>query len=281
MKKVVFISIILLQFFITNTYSQKEVKLSNVSVGDFSASNDSSEILNYTNFINFSYRQLNYVAGALDTLFRINAEVNVRILLNKHDHDLKYIMVPNESYAEPYLQSIKLYSMVQGKIKEKKIKKSSVLIMRNQAGYFIDFSPMMNDTIMVADIRYSYPVYSKHEMHIMIDTRKEYKNLKIDVYVPEIYKYIVSSDTSYLQIRRQDGVTGPFLGYRTMTSPYLMPKGWHDIYVRRGSLYANYTPVYCKLNLYSFDLKESHRFDRNIPMQQIINFKLFIINEIR
>jgi hypothetical protein len=259
-------------------FSQNSEKPSKISFNDFNnSSHQSPTILYYKSLVTFPYREDYGQAGALDKFFGLNLRTFIRIAFNKKDSCQKIIAFPHIYDKVPQMNSIKYYYRKNNSIATRKIKESDLIISSDVFAYYIDFSKIIMDSLVIFDVDFytsSYEPYYKQKLLFYLDKNILYKKFIVQLYIPEIYFYEKAIPDPCFSLNIKTNILGPRIGYKSVSgsSDIITSKVLVDMFTEK--FHSKFEQVYCKLNLLSFKFNNTCDGLLNSSCKEIINYKL-------
>ncbi len=275
----------------TNTYSQKNEHLNNITIDDFNIQQvDSSATLIYLNDISnltYDYRvRSRWYAGALDNYFTANYKRDYRIFVDPAEIGVNskiklFNCIEVDENLEPKFLKVTVYERSNNKINKVRIKKKLLELSQEGNRRILSLSFLKNYTNkVIVDISYRYKSIKKSDINWFIDNYERY-SASFNVFIPEIYLHNAEVNPFYeksLNIQKTKEV-GPLIGYEmtvgSSSSGYkLFPKEWAEKDKSRS-----YVKVYCNLNSYIVNLSHITQFE-NHSNNILLTWKLLDVNEI-
>jgi hypothetical protein len=267
----------------TSIYSQKLEKLDDLTIQDFTVLNmGTPTILSYKGLITFPYDQNPNNVGAKDEYFSVRIEAIVRILVKDHDSSQIFTGISKTFEQGIRFRSINYYYRKGNSINTRKVDKRDLLVTSDSLAYSIDYSQIIQDSTAIIEFSFYSESDSKQNIDIFLDTEYLSKYYELNVYIPEIYFYELTTSDPSIKTQIEKGLPGALIGY-TGGSPtgQLTPRILADLF---GYANNKSRQVFCSNNLISFRIDSPWNKSLTTQKKRIINLKLnssFEINNYR
>jgi hypothetical protein len=253
-----------------STFSQRPENPQKLKSSDFLIDNAPPQISYLRTLVTFPFQEDKSNGKVTDNQFKLSIKSISRLHLSKASCNIDYVLSSKLLVSPPIIQSIDYYYLEGNKIKKREIKNSDLIVENNDLFYYVNFSSLINDSLVIIDLSY-YVTSEKKDLIVLVNPASiPIQDMKLIVDIPEIYLYknLITSDC--LMVKASSHL-GSIRGYRLANSSgsitgEILAKVFKEQFPN-----ANYEPVYYKLNSNIYTWIKDCKMDSSIFSKPILS----------